>query len=347
MVTSQSTPAPTVVVVQELRVWFDAYRGRATRRKIGDVKAVDGVSLEIGKGRTFGLVGESGCGKTTLGLALLRLVQPTAGRVWIDGVEITGLARRELREARRSMQVIFQDPYASLNPRRTIGQVVEEPLVAHRVGSKKDRKDKVAHFLDLVGLNPRLSSRYPHELSGGQRQRVAIARALILEPAFVVCDEPTSALDVSIQAQIVNLLMELQQSFSLSYLFISHDIALVRHVSDTVGVMHLGRIVEVTSPEDLVSAPRHPYTQALISAVPSPDLKDEWGRTRIILHGDPPDPADPPSGCSFRTRCPYAFDPCDHITPALRESPGGHWVACHLPGSEQTTHSHGLERLSS
>jgi oligopeptide/dipeptide ABC transporter ATP-binding protein len=295
------------------------------------VRAVDGVTFEILRGETLGLVGESGCGKSTVGRCLLRLIEPTRGEVEFEGREVLALSGGELRRLRREMQIIFQDPYASLNPRMKVRDIVAEPLVVHGIGDRTERRERVADLLKKVGLDPDYMNRYPHEFSGGQRQRIGIARALALKPKFIVADEPVSALDVSVQAQVVNLLADLQDEFELTYLFISHGLAVVEHISDRVAVMYLGRIVEVAAAEELYARPLHPYTRALLSAIPVPDPTRR--RERIVLKGDVPTPINPPAGCRFHTRCPEAIPECSQIDPDLREVSPGHTVACiRVPG---------------
>jgi oligopeptide transport system ATP-binding protein len=320
--------------VRNLVMHFPLTQGIIFQRKVGAVKAVDGISFSVKRGETLGLVGESGCGKSTTGRAILQLYKPTSGEVIFDGKDLTKLDGGEMRKMRRHLQMIFQDPYASLNPRMTVGNIISEPMQIHKLVPKNERNQRVQELLQTVGLNPYFANRYPHEFSGGQRQRIGIARALAANPDFIVCDEPVSALDVSIQAQIVNLLEDLQDQFGLTYLFIAHDLSVVKHISDRVAVMYLGKIVELADSNALYEEPLHPYTKALLSAVPIPDPVVEKRRERIILSGDVPSPINPPSGCHFHTRCPYAMDVCKKVDPIFADQGNGHFVACHLyPGS--------------
>jgi oligopeptide/dipeptide ABC transporter ATP-binding protein len=313
--------------VENLVKHFPIMRG-IFQKQVGAVRAVDDISFEVKRGETLGLVGESGCGKSTTGRTVLQLFRATSGSVYYDNVDLTKLKGEDLRKMRRKMQMIFQDPYASLNPRMTVGEIIREPLLVHNVATEADANDRVKQLLELVRLNPSFTTRYPHEFSGGQRQRIGIARALALQPSFIVCDEPISALDVSIQAQVVNLLEELQDKFGLTYLFIAHDLSMVRHISDRVAVMYLGVVVEMATRDELFKNPLHPYTQALLSAVPIPDPVKESTRKRTILVGDVPSPANPPSGCRFRTRCPIAEPICAEKRPEFREVKPGHFAAC-------------------
>ena len=313
--------------VDDLKMHFPIYRG-VFQRQVGAVRAVDGVSFDVKRGETLGLVGESGCGKSTTGRTILQLYKPTAGSVTFEGTDIIKLKGEQMRQMRRKMQMIFQDPYASLNPRMTVAQLVGEPLIVHNAATGAEISERVAHLLEIVNLNPAFATRYPHEFSGGQRQRIGIARALALQPSFIICDEPISALDVSIQAQVVNLLEDLQEQFNLTYLFIAHDLSMVKHISDRVAVMYLGVIVELATRDELYAKPLHPYTQALLSAVPIPDPVADAKRKRTILQGDVPSPANPPSGCRFRTRCPIAEAVCAETRPEFREIKPGHFVAC-------------------
>jgi oligopeptide transport system ATP-binding protein len=323
------TEKTLLLEVRNLRKVFPITTGVIFQRVIGVIKAVDDVSFFIRRGETLGLVGESGSGKTTTGRCILQLEQPTAGAILFEGRDLTKMTEAELRPMRRRIQVIFQDPFSSLNPRMTIGQIIGEPLLVHQiVQGKQAYRERVAELLSVVGLNPNMADRYPHELSGGQRQRVGIARALSVEPRFIVCDEPVSALDVSIQAQIINLLEDLQARFGLTYLFIAHDLSVVRHISDRVVVMYLGKIVEIADRRELYENPLHPYTKALLSAVPVPDPKVEVRRERIILKGEVPSPLNPPAGCVFHPRCHIAIAECSQVIPELREVAPNHWVAC-------------------
>ncbi len=320
-----------ILRVEKLVKHFPAGGGSFFRRQAGVIHAVDGVSFDLRRGETLGLVGESGCGKSTTGRTILQLYRPTAGAVYLEGRNLVTMSRKELRQSRREMQMIFQDPYASLNPRLTVGEIVGDPLLAYNDrGNRKEIEGEVRALLELVRLDASYANRYPHEFSGGQRQRIGIARALALRPKVVVCDEPISALDVSIQAQVVNLLVELQKQLSLTYLFIAHDLSMVRHLCDRVAVMYLGIIVELAESRELYHAPLHPYTQALLSSVPIPDPLVEESRQRIILTGEIPSPVNPPSGCRFRTRCPIAAPKCAASAPEWRELKPGHFVACHF-----------------
>ena len=322
--------ASELLRVEDLKVYFPIKSGLVIDRHVGDVKAVDGVTFDITRGETLGLVGESGCGKTTVGRTILRLYDPTEGRIIFEGNDIARLAQREMRKLRGRMQMVFQDPYSSLNPRQNVGNLIAEPLKIHGIASGDDARRRAEELLDIVGLPKASTARYPHEFSGGQRQRIGLARALALNPDLIVADEPVSALDVSIQAQMVNLLEELQEEFDLTYLFIAHDLAVVRHISDRIAVMYLGRIVEVASADELYASPRHPYTSALLSAVPIPDPEIESSRERILLKGDLPSPANPPPGCRFHTRCPFRQpERCDTEVPELRLLSDGHLAACH------------------
>jgi oligopeptide transport system ATP-binding protein len=317
--------------VKDLKKHFPVSQGVLLSRVGKTVKAVDDVSFTVEQGETLGLVGESGCGKSTTGRCINRLLEPTAGQIHFEDVDVRKLRGKSLKAYRRDVQFIFQDPYASLNPRMTFGEIMSEPLVIHGVGKRRDRQERCREMLEVVGLNPEHINRYPHEFSGGQRQRVGIARALMLRPKMIVCDEPVSALDVSIQAQIINLLEDLQKEFGLTYLFIAHDLAVIRHICDRVAVMYLGKIVELGGWKEVYNSPNHPYTQALLSAAPIPDPDKQHQRARIILQGDVPNPVDPPSGCRFHTRCPIAqFPVCKEEEPPLRQVAIGHQAACHF-----------------
>ena len=316
-----------LVEVRHIKKYFPIKRG-LFNRTIGNVRAVDNVSFDILKGETLGLVGESGCGKSTLGRVILRLQEPTEGHVLFEGKNLTTMSGRELRQMRREMQIIFQDPFGSLNPRFTVGDIIGEPLKVHRLANKKERDERVAELMRMVGLDPSWRNRFPHEFSGGQRQRVGIARAISLNPKFIVADEAVSALDVSVQSQVINLLSDLQDQLGLTYLFIAHGLNVVRHISDRVGVMYLGKLVELAETDELFGHPAHPYSAALLSAIPRPNPRRK--RERIVLTGEVPSPANPPSGCRFHTRCPYAQDICRQEEPPMQEVAPGHWAACHF-----------------
>ena len=317
-----------LVEIENLVMYFPVTAG-VLQRKIADVKAVDGISFYIKRGETLGLVGESGCGKTTTGRCILQLYQPTGGKVFFEGTDLTKLKSREMRSMRRNMQLIFQDPYASLDPRMSAGNIVGEPLVVHNLAKGGEYKEQVAELFRMVELEPYMAERYPHEFSGGQRQRIGIARALAVRPKLIICDEPVSALDVSVQAQVTQLLMRLREELGLTYLFIAHDLSVVRYISDRVAVMYLGKIMEITSSDELYDNPLNPYTQALLSAVPIPDPVVDRQRKRILLTGDVPSPVNPPSGCHFNPRCHMVIDICKEQEPELRNIGGEHWVACH------------------
>ena len=332
--TSGQSPAngargDTLVEVENLVMHFPIYEGIVIQRQVGSVKAVDGISFSITRGETLGLVGESGCGKTTTGRCILQLEKATAGKIRFGGVELTTLEGRELREVRKKIQVIFQDPYSSLNPRMKVGDIIGEPMKVHKIETdSQKRRERVRELLTTCGLRPEMDDRYPHEMSGGQRQRVGIARALALQPDFIICDEPVSALDVSIQAQVINLLEDLREKFNLTYLFIAHDLSVVRHLCHRVAVMYLGKIVELAECDELYDNPMHPYTRALLSAVPVPDPEVEKDRQRIVVSGEVPSPINPPSGCVFHPRCSIAVENCSREIPELRELSPGHWAAC-------------------
>jgi len=317
----------TLLEVKKLKKYFPI-NGGVLGKKVGEVKAVDDVSFEVMEGEILGIVGESGCGKSTTGKSILRLIEPSEGTVKFKGQDITKLNKEDMRKLRQNMQIIFQDPYASLNPRHTVEKIIGEPLLVHGVTNKDERKERVKELLEVVGLSSHHASRYPHQFSGGQRQRIGIARALANNPKLIICDEPVSALDVSVQSQILNLMEQLRDEFNLTYIFIAHDLSVVKHISDRVGVMYLGRVVELTDKDKLFDDPKHPYTQALLSAVPvpDPDIKGE----RVILKGDVPSPANPPTGCAFHTRCPFAMQTCKETRPLFEEVEKNHYVACHL-----------------
>ena len=329
--TQKQETGTTLVDVKGLKVHFPV-KGGILGRTVAQVKAVDGVDLFIKRGETLGLVGESGCGKSTTGRAILQLIKPTAGSVKLNGVELTTLSSGSVRKMRSDMQMVFQDPYGSLDPRYTVGQIISEPLVNFKRGNSKEINDQVANLLEVVGLNPFYVNRFAHEFSGGQRQRIGIARALALHPSFIVADEPVSALDVSIQAQVLNLLQDLQGQFGLTYLFVAHNLSVVKHISNRVAVMYLGRVAELADSEELYELPLHPYTQALLSAIPVPNPEIEAKRRRIILEGDVPSPVNPPSGCNFHPRCWKAQSICREVIPPLEEKKPNHYAACHFPG---------------
>ena len=323
-----------ILDVRDLKMHFPVTSGIILQRTVAQIKAVDGITFQVKRGETFGLVGESGCGKTTTGRCILQLYKPTAGQIFFDGEELSTLSNRQMRAKRREMQVIFQDPYSSLNPRMTAGNIIGEPLIVHGlVENKTEYRERVGELLQNVGLNPYMADRFPHEFSGGQRQRIGVARALSVSPKFIVADEPVSALDVSIQAQIINLLEELQEQFGLTFLFIAHDLSVVRHISDRVGVMYLGHLVELAERNEIYVNPLHPYTKALLSAVPIPDPVLDSQRERVLLTGEVPSPLNPPPGCVFHPRCPIAIDDCNQNTPELREVEPNHWASClRVPG---------------
>jgi oligopeptide transport system ATP-binding protein len=327
---AQRNGAP-LLEVEHLVKHFPIKSGVLIDREVGAVRAVYDVSFDVGEGETLGLVGESGCGKSTLARSVLQLLKPTAGSVRFRGREISGLGRRDMRPLRREMQMIFQDPYASLNPRKRVGQIIGDPMSLHGVASGAELRKRVQELMDRVGLHPEHYNRFPHEFSGGQRQRIGVARALALEPRLIVADEPVSALDVSIQAQIINLLDDLQDDFNLTYIFVAHDLGVVRHVSDRIAVMYLGKIVELGPAEEVCTRPIHPYTVSLLSAVPIPDPNENKAREPLVLEGDVPSPANPPAACRFHTRCPHATDICSEVEPELVDYGRGHWAACHHP----------------
>ncbi len=325
---TDTNKSEVLLEVKNLKKWFPVKSGKGKTF----VKAVDGVSFVLNKGETLGVVGESGCGKSTMGRSVLRLIEPTEGEVTFEGVDITSLNKKELRAHRKEFQMMFQDPYASLNPRMTVGEIIGEPLEIQTKMSKEEREERVLKVMEIVGLNPNYIRRYPHEFSGGQRQRIGIARAIILQPKLLVCDEPVSALDVSIQAQIINLMETLQEKLGIAYMFISHDLSVVRHISDKVAVMYLGHIVEYAEKDELYNNPQHPYTIALLSVIPSVEKKKKATDDKIILQGDLPSPANPPSGCCFHTRCYKAQEICSKEAPELKDLGNGHTCACHFPG---------------
>jgi len=326
---TSSGDGDVLLEVKNLKMYFPVTSGLIFQRAVAQIKAVDDVSFSVRRGETLGLVGESGCGKTTTGRCILQLYKPTAGTIVFDGQELVGLGTRQMRQMRRQMQVIFQDPFSSLNPRMTAGNIVGEPLIVHGlVNNKAEYRDRVGELLQNVGLNPYMADRFPHEFSGGQRQRIGVARALSVDPKLIVCDEPVSALDVSIQAQVINLLEDLQERYQLTYFFIAHDLSVVRHISDRVAVMYLGRMVEIADRGEIYRNPLHPYTKALLSAVPIPDPVIDAQRERILLTGEVPSPLNPPSGCVFHPRCPVAIDDCSGVIPEMREVEPEHWAAC-------------------
>ncbi|PPA70638.1 ABC transporter ATP-binding protein [Jeotgalibacillus proteolyticus] len=336
------TKTQPLLQVENLKKHFPV-RGGVLGKQVGNVKAVDGVSFTVNKGETLGIVGESGCGKSTTGRMLLRLIESTEGKVVFDGKEVTALSQNELRKLRRDMQMVFQDPFASLNPRHTVGKILEEPLKVHGIGSSAERKKRVKELLETVGLSSYHAKRYPHQFSGGQRQRIGIARALMTRPKLIIADEPVSALDVSIQSQVLNLMQDLQKEFGLTYIVIAHDLGVVRHISDRVGVMYLGKMVELTTSEKLYDKPLHPYTQALLSAVPVPDPL--FKKDSIVLQGDIPSPSNPPPGCTFHTRCPFKMDVCEKKVPQMLEHEEGHYAACHLYTEEKQGASQNKEMV--
>jgi len=326
---TSTTSQENILEVKNLKMWFPVNSRGIIPKHVGDIKAVDDISFEVRQGETLGIVGESGCGKTTVGRSIMQVYDITDGEIVFEGQELSALKAKEMRRMRRRMQMIFQDPYSSLNPRMTAGNIIGEPIQIHGMSnSKEEYAEQVEELLRVVGLNPYMRDRYPHEFSGGQRQRIGIARALAVRPSLIIADEPVSALDVSIQAQVINLLQELQEQFSLTYMFIAHDLSVVRHISDRIGVMYLGKMVELAERDELYENPLHPYTQALLSAVPIPDPAIERGRERIVLEGDVPSPLRPPSGCRFHTRCPIAIDECSEEDPEFRDVGNDHWAAC-------------------